>query len=89
MVGLTMFDSLWLLFALPAFGALIVLFTGRWLSQKVVGWIASAAVLGAFTALRDLGVPATVTGWLMCTDNMPSGTAVKLGKMRKKERKDK
>ena len=39
----------------------------------------AAAVLGAFTALRDLGVPATVTGWLMCTDNMPSGTAVKLG----------
>ena len=39
----------------------------------------AAAVLGAFTALRDLGVPATVPGWLMCTDNMPSGTAVKLG----------
>ncbi|GAA4400916.1 hypothetical protein GCM10023153_28850 [Ornithinibacter aureus] len=39
----------------------------------------AAAVLGAFTALRDLGVPSTVTGWLMCTDNMPSGTAVKLG----------
>jgi leucyl aminopeptidase len=39
----------------------------------------AAAVLGAFTALRDLGVSATVTGWLMCTDNMPSGSAVKLG----------
>ena len=39
----------------------------------------AAAVLGAFTALRDLGVPTTVTGWLMCTDNMPSGSAVKLG----------
>lgn len=39
----------------------------------------AAAVLGAFTALRDAGVPATVTGWLMCTDNMPSGTAYKLG----------
>ena len=39
----------------------------------------AAAVLGAFTALRDLGVRATVTGWLMCTHNMPSGTAVKLG----------
>ncbi|MBZ2199479.1 leucyl aminopeptidase family protein [Occultella gossypii] len=39
----------------------------------------AAAVLGAFTALRDSGVGATVTGWLMCTDNMPSGTALKLG----------
>jgi NADH-quinone oxidoreductase subunit L len=29
-------------------GALAILFAGRWLSQKVVGWIASAAVLGAF-----------------------------------------
>ena len=40
---------------------------------------AAAPDVSAFTALRDLGVPATVTGWLMCTDNMPSGTAVKLG----------
>ncbi|GAA5517683.1 cytosol aminopeptidase [Demequina sediminis] len=39
----------------------------------------AAAVLGAFTALRDQGATATVTGWLMCTDNMPSGTATKLG----------
>ncbi len=39
----------------------------------------AAAVLGAFTALRDLGVETTVTGFLMCTDNMPSGTATKLG----------
>lgn len=39
----------------------------------------AAAVLGAFTALRDAGVEAKVTGWLMCTDNMPSGTAYKLG----------
>ncbi|WP_137844042.1 leucyl aminopeptidase [Microbacterium sp. 2FI] len=39
----------------------------------------AAAVLGAFTALRDRGVDAQVTGWLMCTDNMPSGTAYKLG----------
>jgi leucyl aminopeptidase len=39
----------------------------------------AAAVLGAFTALNDLGVAAKVTGWLMCTDNMPSGTAYKLG----------
>ena len=38
-----------------------------------------AAVLGAFTALRDLGTTSAVTGWLMCTDNMPSGSAYKLG----------
>ena len=31
------------------------------------------------TTLRDLGCPATVTGYLMCTDNMPSGTATRLG----------
>jgi leucyl aminopeptidase len=39
----------------------------------------AAAVLGAFTALRELGATARVTGWLMCTDNMPSGSAYKLG----------
>ena len=39
----------------------------------------AAAVLGAFTALHDMSVRAKVTGWLMCTDNMPSGTAYKLG----------
>jgi leucyl aminopeptidase len=39
----------------------------------------AAAVLGAFTALRDSGVEAQVTGWLMCTDNMPSGASYKLG----------
>ncbi|NLF04646.1 MAG: leucyl aminopeptidase [Actinomycetales bacterium] len=39
----------------------------------------AAAVLGAFTALRDAGATARVTGWLMCTDNMPSGSSYKLG----------
>ena len=39
----------------------------------------AAAVLGAFTVLRDLGTTSAVTGWLMCTDNMPSGSAYKLG----------
>src|SRR6478735_4999241 len=39
----------------------------------------AAAVLGAFVALRDLGATSAVTGWLMCTDNMPSGSAYKLG----------
>jgi leucyl aminopeptidase len=39
----------------------------------------AASVLAAFTALRALGATATVSGWLMCTDNMPSGSAYKLG----------
>ena len=39
----------------------------------------AAAVLGAMSALRDLGCGALVTGYLMCTDNMPSGTAMRLG----------
>ncbi|WP_448720589.1 leucyl aminopeptidase family protein [Microbacterium natoriense] len=39
----------------------------------------AAAVLGAFTGFRDRQVRARVTGWLMCTDNMPSGSACKLG----------
>ncbi|GAA0998039.1 leucyl aminopeptidase [Subtercola frigoramans] len=39
----------------------------------------AAAVLGAMTALETLGCPAAVTAFLMCTDNMPSGSAMKLG----------
>ncbi len=39
----------------------------------------AAAVLAAFTALRDLGTTAAVSAWLCCTDNMPSGSAYKLG----------
>ncbi|MGW9631189.1 leucyl aminopeptidase [Agromyces sp. NPDC055520] len=39
----------------------------------------AASVLGAFTALRALDATATATGWLMCTDNMPSGSAYQLG----------
>ncbi|MFC9560783.1 leucyl aminopeptidase [Agromyces sp. NPDC056965] len=39
----------------------------------------AASVLAAFTALRALRATATVTGWLMCTDNMPSGSAYQLG----------
>ncbi|VXA97441.1 putative cytosol aminopeptidase [Arthrobacter sp. 9V] len=39
----------------------------------------AAAVLAVFTALRDLGCTSAVTGFLMCTDNMPSGSAYKLG----------
>jgi leucyl aminopeptidase len=39
----------------------------------------AASVLAAMTVLGELGCRATVTGYLMCTDNMPSGTALKMG----------
>lgn len=39
----------------------------------------AGAVLAAMTALRAVGCPTAVTGYLMCTDNMPSGTALKMG----------
>ncbi|HEY5664389.1 MAG TPA: leucyl aminopeptidase [Ilumatobacter sp.] len=39
----------------------------------------AAAVLAAMSSLRELGCRNRVTAWLMCTDNMPSGSAMKLG----------
>ena len=39
----------------------------------------SAAILGAMTALKALGCRSKVTAFLCCTDNMPSGSAMKLG----------
>jgi len=39
----------------------------------------AAAVFSAMLALRDLDCPSDVTGYLMCTDNMPSGSATALG----------
>jgi len=39
----------------------------------------AAAVLASMAALGDLGCTATVTGFLVCTDNMPSGSATALG----------
>jgi leucyl aminopeptidase len=39
----------------------------------------AAAVLGSMSVLRSLDCPATVTAFLMCTDNMPSGSALKMG----------
>ncbi|CUR57587.1 putative cytosol aminopeptidase [metagenome] len=36
-------------------------------------------VLSAMSALRELACPTVVTGYLMCTDNMPSGTALGMG----------
>ena len=39
----------------------------------------AGAVLAAMLGLRDAGCATAVTGYLMCTDNLPSGTAAKLG----------
>ncbi len=39
----------------------------------------AAAVLATMTALKGLGCRNKVTAWMMCTDNMPSGSAMKLG----------
>ena len=39
----------------------------------------AGVILAAMSALRDLGCQTAVTGWLMCTDNMPSGSATRLG----------
>ncbi|GAA3592549.1 leucyl aminopeptidase [Klugiella xanthotipulae] len=39
----------------------------------------AAAIFAAMTTLAELGCPAAVTGYLMCTDNMPSGSATAMG----------
>ncbi len=39
----------------------------------------AGAVLAAMSALPALQCRTAVTGYLMCTDNMPSGSAMKLG----------
>jgi len=39
----------------------------------------AGAVLAAMSALPALGCRSTVTAYLMCTDNMPSGSATKMG----------
>jgi leucyl aminopeptidase len=39
----------------------------------------AAAVLATMSALKELKCKAKVTAFLMCTDNMPSGSALKLG----------
>jgi leucyl aminopeptidase len=39
----------------------------------------AGAILGAMSAMAALECPTMVTGYLMCTDNMPSGTAMKMG----------
>ncbi|RKG71197.1 leucyl aminopeptidase [Corallococcus sp. CA054B] len=39
----------------------------------------AGAILAAMTTLKSLGCRTEVTAYLMCTDNMPSGTAMRLG----------
>jgi len=39
----------------------------------------AGALLAAMLTLGELGCRAHVTGYLMCTDNMPSGSALKMG----------
>jgi leucyl aminopeptidase len=39
----------------------------------------AAAVLSTMSVLKELKCRTKVTAWLMCTDNMPSGSALKLG----------
>ena len=39
----------------------------------------AGAVLAAMTAMKDLEVPVAISAYLACTDNMPSGSATKLG----------
>jgi leucyl aminopeptidase len=39
----------------------------------------AGAVFAAMTALSALGATTAVTGYLMCTDNMPSGSALRMG----------
>jgi leucyl aminopeptidase len=39
----------------------------------------AGAVLAGMLVLGELGCPNEVTGYLMCTDNMPSGSALKMG----------
>ncbi len=39
----------------------------------------AGVILAAMSTLKALKCPAAVTGWLMCTDNMPSGSATRLG----------
>lgn len=41
----------------------------------------AGAVLAAMTTLSALGCRAAVTGYLACTDNMPSGTAMVMGEV--------
>lgn len=48
-------------------------------SQMKNDMTGAGAILAAMTALRESGCASRVTAYLMCTDNMPSGSAMQLG----------
>lgn len=48
-------------------------------SQMKNDMTGAGVVLAAMTTLGELDCPTTVTGYLMCTDNMPSSRAMQLG----------
>ncbi|WP_080792860.1 leucyl aminopeptidase family protein [Corynebacterium pacaense] len=48
-------------------------------SQMKNDMTGAGSILAAMGALEQLGVTSAVTGYLMCTDNMPSGSAMQLG----------
>jgi leucyl aminopeptidase len=48
-------------------------------SQMKNDMTGAGAILAAMTALKETGCTARVTAYLMCTDNMPSGSAMQLG----------
>jgi leucyl aminopeptidase len=50
-------------------------------AQMKMDMSGAAAVLGAMSALRALKCRTQVTAYLMCTDNMPSGNALRLGEV--------
>jgi leucyl aminopeptidase len=50
-------------------------------AQMKMDMSGAAAVLGAMSALKALKCRTQVTAYLMCTDNMPSGNALRLGEV--------
>ncbi|HYN30849.1 MAG TPA: leucyl aminopeptidase [Dermatophilaceae bacterium] len=48
-------------------------------SQMKNDMTGAGAILGTMSVLKELGCSARVTAYLMCTDNMPSGSAMQLG----------
>lgn len=60
-------------------GGLSIKPTGPMTNLMKMDMSGAAAVLAVMTALKELGCRNRVTAWLMCTDNMPSGSALKLG----------
>ncbi len=53
--------------------------TGAGMETMKCDMSGAAAVIGAMSALRDLGVETKVTGYVPLVENMPSGTAIRPG----------